>query len=162
MKKSILLLLLLFALVSSWVFAQNQNERKARINHQQSGSSIMGYHSDIRGETIDTVFNANLHISDNNHFSIVSPGSEYKSVDISPAYPNPASTSATLEYVIPDGANGKLLLRNLTGKLVREVNLERTEGKVVISTNDLKDGLYFYSVLLNNRIELTRKLMVRH
>ena len=161
MKKSLLLLLLLFALLSTGVFAQNQNERMARINHQQSGSSIMGYHSDIRGETIDTVMRANLHISDN-HFSILSPGSEYKSVDFSPAYPNPASTSATLDYMIPDGANGKLLLRNLTGNLVREVNLEKPAGKIVINTFDLKDGLYFYSVLLNNRIELTHKLMVRH
>ena len=134
----------------------------AGASHLQSGNNIMSYHSNIHGETIDTVFSANLHISDNNHFSIVSPGSEYKSVDFSPAYPNPASTSATLDYMIPDGASGKLMLRNLAGNLVREVNLEKSAGKIVINTFDLKDGLYFYSVLLNNRIELTRKLMVRH
>lgn len=162
MKKSILLLLLLFALVSTWVLAQNQNERMARINHYQSGSSSIGYHAGIPGESVDTVLSANLQVSDNNHFSILRQGSEYKSVDISPAYPNPASTSTTLEYMIPDGANGKLLLRNLTGNLVREVNLEKSAGKIVINTFDLKEGLYFYSVLLNNRVELTRKLMVRH
>lgn len=162
MKKSILLLLFFFALVSTWVFAQNQNESIARANHPQSKTSIIGYHSDTRGEIMDTVLSANLHISDNNHFSILSPGSDYKSVEISPAYPNPASTTTTLEYMIPDSAKGKLVLRNLTGNLVREVYLEKSAGRIVINTFDLKDGLYFYSVLLNNRIELTRKLMVKH
>lgn len=98
----------------------------------------------------------------NYHLSPLSLGTELKSFDISAAYPNPASGSTSIEYKIPIGRDGKIVLRNLLGSIIEEVNLERPEGKAVINTSDLKDGLYFYSVLLNNKVEVTRKLVIRH
>lgn len=98
----------------------------------------------------------------NYHLSPLSLGTELKSLEISSAYPNPASASTSIVYNIPAGSYGKILLRNLLGSVIREVNLERPECKAVINTSDLKDGLYFYSVLLNNKVEVTRKLVIRH
>ena len=89
-------------------------------------------------------------------------GDELNAFNFSAAYPNPASGSISLEYNIPFGSSGKIMLRNLLGSIVRKVNLEKSEGIAVISTNDLKDGLYFYSVILNNKIEVTRKLVIKH
>lgn len=89
-------------------------------------------------------------------------GDELKPFDITAAYPNPASSSTEIDYNIPAGSNGKILLRNLLGSVVREVILEKQEGKAMISTNELKDGLYFYSVLLDNKIIVTKKLVIRH
>lgn len=94
--------------------------------------------------------------------SVVGLGNELKSYEISAAYPNPASASSAIEYNIPAGSNGKIILRNLLGTIVQEVSLDKQDGKAVINTNDLKDGLYFYSVILNNKVEVTRKLIVRH
>jgi hypothetical protein len=96
------------------------------------------------------------------HLSPLSLGSELNAFEISAAYPNPASASTSIEYNIPSGKNGKILLRNLLGIVVREIALEKQEGKAVINTIDLKDGLYFYSVLINNKVEVTRKLVIRH
>jgi hypothetical protein len=96
---------------------------------------------------------------------LVSPlglGTELKSFDISAAYPNPSSFSTSIEYSIPIGSNGKIILRNLLGSVVREVSLEKSDGRAVINTSDLKDGLYFYSISLNNKIEVTRKLVIKH
>lgn len=98
----------------------------------------------------------------NYNLSLLSIGTELKSFDISAAYPNPASGSTSIEYKIPIGRDGKIVLRNLLGSVVHEVNLEKPEGKAVINTSNLIDGLYFYSVLINNKIEITRKLVIRH
>jgi hypothetical protein len=98
----------------------------------------------------------------NYKLSVVGIGNEQKAFEVSAAYPNPASVSTAFEYSIPAGSDGKIVLRNLIGNIVREVVFEKPEGRVVINTNELKDGLYFYSVLLNNKVEITRKLVVRH
>jgi hypothetical protein len=96
------------------------------------------------------------------HLSPLSVGSELKSFDISSAFPNPASSSTSLGYTLPAGSEGKILVRNLVGNIVRAINLDKPEGKALINTSDLSDGLYFYSVMLNNKVELTRKLIIRH
>ncbi|MEN6368116.1 MAG: PKD domain-containing protein [Thermotogota bacterium] len=65
------------------------------------------------------------------------------------AYPNPASTQATIQYVLPDGATGPILhVYQLDGKLVFETDL--TEGAStyvwdLIGDNDevVANGLYF-------------------
>jgi len=98
----------------------------------------------------------------NYHLSPSGLGNEIKSFNISPAFPNPTSNSTSIEYTIPAGNIGKIIVRNLVGNIVREVILDKPEGKAVINTNDLKDGIYFYSVLLNNKTEVTRKLVIRH
>jgi hypothetical protein len=98
----------------------------------------------------------------NYHLSPLNVGNELKAFDISEAFPNPASGSTSFEYNIPLGIKGTIVLRNLIGTVVREVELEKQEGKELINTSDLKDGIYFYSVFLNNKIELTRKLIIRH
>jgi hypothetical protein len=98
----------------------------------------------------------------NYNLSLVGIAAEQKAFEVSAAYPNPASVSTSFEYSIPSGSEGKIVLRNLIGNIVREVVFEKPEGRIVINTNELTDGLYFYSVLLNNKVEVTRKLVVRH
>jgi len=98
----------------------------------------------------------------NYNLSLVGLGSELKMFDIKAAYPNPASYSTSIEYKIPAGSNGKIVVHNLLGSIVREENLDNQEGKIVLNTTDLKDGIYFYSVMLNNKVEVTRKLIIRH
>jgi Secretion system C-terminal sorting domain len=163
MKKNLLLFISIFMLVSVRVSAQNPIENPDQANNYITDTTINHYGPDFKNNMILSASLLNtIQVPVNYHLSQMSPDAELKSFDISAAYPNPASGSTSFEYTIPDSSNGKIMLRNLLGGIVREVNFEKPEGKVVISTNDLKDGIYFYSVLLNNKVEITRKLVIRH
>lgn len=166
MEKKLLLFILNISLVSASIIAQNPVEIFGKSNMLIAGKTTSASSYDVNAVTPDTIHSAIIpgyaQVPGNNRLSPLNAGSELKAFDFSAAYPNPASVSTSLEYNIPSGSYGKIMLRNLLGKVVREINLDKTEGRVVISTNDLKDGLYFYSALLNNKVELTRKLVIKH
>lgn len=81
---------------------------------------------------------------------------------LSTAYPNPANGAANVQYSVPAGVKGSLVIRNLLGNTVREIPLEEGSGNLVISTSDLADGVYFYSIISNGKQDSSRKLIVRH
>ncbi len=79
------------------------------------------------------------------------------------AYPNPANNVATFSYALPKQTNSaKIVLRNLLGAEVMSTNLEELNGKKTISTSDIKEGIYFYSLIVNEKVFYTRKLVVKH
>ncbi|MBN1200071.1 MAG: T9SS type A sorting domain-containing protein [Bacteroidales bacterium] len=80
---------------------------------------------------------------------------------LSAAYPNPASVQASFSYSVERGATALLLVRNVLGSTVKEVSLTGS-GMTSISTLDLSEGIYFYSLVVNGKTESTRKLVVSH
>ena len=81
---------------------------------------------------------------------------------ISNAYPNPAGNSTTFSYSIPSHSSGSLIIRNLLGVVVREFQLNSGSGKLSVATDDLQEGVYFYSLNVNGAPDISRKLIVRH
>jgi len=82
---------------------------------------------------------------------------------VSNAYPNPASGSTSVDYVLPATASkASIKVRNLLGSLVREVKLTERAGTATIDLNGLNDGVYFYSFVVNNQTVETKRLVVSH
>jgi hypothetical protein len=81
---------------------------------------------------------------------------------LSNAYPNPAGTNATISYSIPSGSIGAIIIRNLLGSTMQSDQIASGNGKFNISTTNLSDGIYFYSLMVNGKIIQTKKLMVKH
>lgn len=82
---------------------------------------------------------------------------------LSEAYPNPASSETKLDYKIPNEAKeAKIIIRSLLGLIMAEHNLEGKIGTKTILTNDLAGGFYFYSLMIDGEIKITRKLIVKH
>jgi hypothetical protein len=77
--------------------------------------------------------------------------------------PNPASNQTTVDYCITT-ANGNLtlIIKNLLGAVVYSSDLSGTAGRTSINTSDFTDGIYFISILSNNRPLNSKKLVVRH
>ena len=84
------------------------------------------------------------------------------SVGISNPYPNPANNHTVFDYSLQSGNEGKLIIRNLLGSTVNEINLQGNSGNVTLNTSDLPDGIYFYTLLVNEQSRSTRKLIVKH
>ena len=80
------------------------------------------------------------------------------------AYPNPTSNNVSIKYSLPSNyTNGKIVIRNMIGKTLKSINVkEGTSGKHTISTADLPSGVYFYSLMGNERTLSTKKLVVKH
>ena len=88
--------------------------------------------------------------------------SHSKNAELSNAYPNPAGSSTSFTYSLPEGANGAIIFRNILGVNVKEVALNGSEGKISVSTDNLRDGIYFYSLQADGKSLQTRKLIVKH
>ncbi|MBW8049092.1 MAG: T9SS type A sorting domain-containing protein [Cytophagales bacterium] len=76
-------------------------------------------------------------------------------------YPNPNDGNFQIDYQLPEGQKGELTIFNIMGKklftypLVNEMNsLKISKGSV------LKNGLYFYQIVINNHIVTTEKLLI--
>ena len=80
---------------------------------------------------------------------------------LSNAYPNPANMLATFNYSVDAGAKTELIIRNLLGSTIRQTELSG-DGQIRISTADLSEGIYFYSLMVNGQIQSTRKLVISH
>jgi hypothetical protein len=79
------------------------------------------------------------------------------------AYPNPARNSVSVDYSIPFPVNNvSVVVSNMLGSKVKEISLGDRNGKARIDVTGLMDGIYFYSLVVDNSMLLTRKFVVRH
>jgi hypothetical protein len=82
--------------------------------------------------------------------------------EISNAYPNPASGKVNFDYKLPASvAKASIKVTNLLGTVIDDVILEKTEGKISLNVSNLKNGIYFYSLMINNSATITRKFVVK-
>jgi hypothetical protein len=82
-------------------------------------------------------------------------------LSVSNAYPNPATSQTSFDYVLPQSASqASIRIHNLLGAVVREAVLTDRSGKATINVSDLNDGVYFYSVIVDNQTIETKRLIV--
>ncbi len=102
--------------------------------------------------TINVTFDVAVGIEENN----------FDNVYLSNAYPNPASTVMSLDYDLKDVNGAKLVVYDLLGSVVKNVEVTDAIGKLKVNVSDLDDGVYFYSLLVKNETVKTQKLVVKH
>ncbi len=82
---------------------------------------------------------------------------------LSAAYPNPANSFVKFDYDFNETpANSKVVIYDLLGSTVKEIGINNTFGSLKINTSDFKEGIYFYSLVVNNEPAKTQKLIIRH
>jgi hypothetical protein len=84
-------------------------------------------------------------------------------VNITRVYPNPANKDANFDFEWNQHTTeAKIVIYNLLGTIVREVELRDNVSRVKIDTENLVEGIYFYSLVVKNRPTITQKLIIRH
>ncbi|GAB3335526.1 hypothetical protein GCM10027429_17880 [Marivirga atlantica] len=77
-------------------------------------------------------------------------------------YPNPAIDQAIMHYSLSnDGSQTKIVLQNVLGSIIKEYKLDPRENELQLDTEQLKPGVYFYTLLINDEGLATRKLIVK-
>jgi hypothetical protein len=78
------------------------------------------------------------------------------------AYPNPADGVTSLSYSVNPSKDARLVFYNMLGSVVKEIKLTDRQSALVISTSDLKSGVYFYSLVVDGKSMASKKLVVAH
>ena len=87
---------------------------------------------------------------------------ESQDITLSDAYPNPVSEKAIIQYRFFDETKeAKILIHNVLGSIVGEYKLLPVENQLKISTQELNPGVYFYTLYLDNKGLVTKKLIVK-
>lgn len=79
-------------------------------------------------------------------------------------FPNPSRGTTVIPYSLTSGSNVSLELHDLSGKLVRTLQVgQRAAGshRLEVSTFDMNEGVYFYSLIADG-VRLTKRMTVLH
>lgn len=80
---------------------------------------------------------------------------------ISEAYPNPAKSVAKINYsVVAGSTDAKLVVYSMLGSKVKEVALTEERGTLKLDVFSLPSGMYFYSLLVEDKAISTKKMLV--
>jgi len=78
-------------------------------------------------------------------------------------HPNPAKEAAVLNYTLAQNIEyGELVMRNMLGSQVYKAELMGAAGQVVIPVESLNNGVYFCTMIVDNKACETRRLVVNH
>ena len=80
-------------------------------------------------------------------------------MEMSSAYPNPASSTVHFDYTIE--GNATAVVYNIVGQEVLRKDLSSNFGQMSLSVADLNDGIYFCTMLVNGRAYATQKFIVK-
>lgn len=83
-------------------------------------------------------------------------------LQISKVYPNPVSTSASIDYSLTDRAgDASISIHNILGDQVMELDLDRSESSLKLPVDQFTNGIYFYTLHLNGTGVTTKKFVIR-
>ncbi len=76
--------------------------------------------------------------------------------------PNPFGKTTTIAYYIPQGSTpNMLMLTDLNGKQIKNFMISQTgEGSIIIDASELAPGIYNYSLIVNGKETLTKRMVV--
>jgi hypothetical protein len=78
-------------------------------------------------------------------------------------YPNPFNQSTIIDYQIWQSFNqAELRITNILGQLLFSQKLQKPIDKVEIDGSNLANGLYYYSIVVDNSVKLTKTMSVIH
>jgi len=80
---------------------------------------------------------------------------------ISESYPNPAKSVAKINYALSAGWNkAELMVYSMLGAQVRKINLLEDQGTLKLNVSDLPSGMYFYTLMVDDKSIATKKMLV--
>lgn len=74
--------------------------------------------------------------------------------------PNPANDQATVTYSLNENENGELYITNTRGQVIAKQILNRKENKINVDCNKLTEGLYYISLIIDEKTVKTVKMAV--
>lgn len=89
---------------------------------------------------------------------------EFKNTATLSAYPNPAKGETTITLNHASGDNYKIRISNAIGRVVKTIEVPQNaiDSKIQVDMTNLPAGYYFYSLLANDKMVETKRLILQH
>jgi len=76
-------------------------------------------------------------------------------------YPNPAHSIVNINYILPDDATQAVVnTYDYTGKLINSQSVYGNKGLTTVNVENLANGLYMYSILVNDTVVASQRIVV--
>jgi len=86
----------------------------------------------------------------------------HKDVKLSEIYPNPSNRVAQLDYTLVNPkVKAKISVTSFIGNPIAEYELNSNNNSLVINVSDFQPGVYFYTLFVDNKNVVTKKLQVK-
>lgn len=80
---------------------------------------------------------------------------------LSNPFPNPANNYAAVFYSLPNlKEKGNILIYDNTGNLIKSINVDGSSEYVLFNNMNLSNGMYFYSLVVNDQIIDSKKMII--
>lgn len=77
-------------------------------------------------------------------------------------FPNPATSKTSFKYSLPSSnGNSRIVFRNMLGQIVLNNSINSSDDRLSVDLAALKSGLYMYSVIIDDKVFTTGKLIVK-
>ena len=76
-------------------------------------------------------------------------------------YPDPFTEQTTIPYKIPEETEGKIIVINILGEKIEEFTVKAEEFELIIKTNNWVKGVYYYTLIYDNEIIDTKKMIIQ-
>lgn len=87
---------------------------------------------------------------------------DYGEIILSDVYPNPSVKIAQLDYSLKSTkSNAKITINSFIGNPIAEYPLYQDQNTLVINVSDFNPGVYFYTLFVDNKNIVTKKLVVK-
>lgn len=103
---------------------------------------------------IEGVYNVS-NVEDENYFN-------HKDIELGGVYPNPANRVAQLDYKIKNPAvNARVVVNSFIGNPIYDFRLDPLHTTLEINVTDLNPGVYVYTIIIDDKNIVTKKLVVK-
>ncbi len=86
----------------------------------------------------------------------------HKDIKLSEIYPNPSNRIAQLDYeLVSPAAKAKIAINSFIGNPIAEYDLDPERNSLLINVSDFQPGVYFYTLFIDNKNVVTKKLQVK-
>src|SRR5690606_35316684 len=86
----------------------------------------------------------------------------HKDIKLSGIYPNPSNRIAQLDYeLVNPKVKAKIAINSFIGNPITEYDLDPERNSLVINVTDFQPGVYFYTLFVDNKNVVTKKLQVK-
>ncbi|WP_106568184.1 T9SS type A sorting domain-containing protein [Cecembia rubra] len=95
-------------------------------------------------------------------YNPVEDETNHKDISLGSVYPNPSHRFAQIDYQFKNpNAKAKISINSFIGNPVAEYQLDPSQKTLVINVADFNPGVYFYTLFVDNKNIVTKKLVVK-
>ncbi|MBW7846904.1 MAG: T9SS type A sorting domain-containing protein [Bacteroidales bacterium] len=127
------------------------------LPQSKTGTSVLEYSFFIEGDPNDSIsFVVKFKVE------AVGLADRKEKASISNAYPNPANGMVNFDLDLGNNErNARLVIQNLLGQPLLEQVIEPGAKHLSIPVSELREGVYFYTLYIDNKNIVSKKLVIR-